>query len=54
MSPAARQLLELLAMEISEELLYAVRNADESGQEQRRRIESEHGDDTPISRSKAT
>jgi hypothetical protein len=47
-------LLELLAAEIAEEFLHPERNADESGQEQRRRSETEDGEDTPIFRPKAT
>jgi len=38
-SPAAIQLIELLAVEIAEELLHPNENAAESGQEQRRREE---------------
>jgi hypothetical protein len=53
-SPGAKKFIELIAAEIAEEFLHRDRNADESGQEQRRRDRSERDDDTPIPHAKAT
>jgi hypothetical protein len=54
MSPAARTLLELLAAEIAAELLCPIENADESGQEQRRRMRSNDDETTAFPPPEAT